>query len=178
MLLREKIDVKEATTLLRHSRGKRDQVNGLVFHRTQMPTKKSDNGWKCIVRSPTSGKEISKHRIKTDDGLILVEYLQVDLDLPVKDAVDYFLSNHNETRNIDGENGIMTMAGHRIDLPLSSKLDYAPSSGDNRNHSKYYLDNGAASFHDLLLGTICAESLRNEIQQLSSNGKFVLFVIV
>ena len=183
--LGKRILKEEASSLLEGKRGKRDQVNGLVYHRSQLPTNEIDNGWNCVIRSPSCSSLRSRklqrqmiHKIKTDEGYIFVEYLKVELNSSIKEAVDYFITNHNETRNIDGESGVMRMAGNRIDLPLSSMLDYAPSLGENKTHSRFHLDNGAVSFHNLLLGTICAESLINEIKELSFNGKFLILLIV
>lgn len=184
--LGKKIDKEEAFSLLRGKRGKRDQVNGLVYHRLQLPTEKSDNGWKHVIRSPTLFRSRTrkrqskhknahqmKHKIKTDDGVILVEYMTGEPDMKIKDAVNYFMSHHNVTRNIEGESGVMTMAGHRFDLPLSTRLDYTTSSvKEDRKDSKSHLENGAVSFHNMVLGTVCSDSLRQEISRLSINGKF------
>ena len=150
-----------------------------------MPGKNDSNGWKHVIRNPNrNAKRLRNnhdqmiYKFETDEGDIFVEYLnnkkKVELTFSIKNSVDYFLTNHNETRNIEGESGTMAMAGDRLDLPLSAKVQYVPSSKQNDNNSRCELNMAIQQFNRLMLQTVCAKSFRKEIEELTKIGKLLL----
>ena len=116
-----------------------------------MPTNKSNNGWKTVLRNPS--KKLRKNEscfiINTPGGDVFVQFLFIEIHPKIRRATNHFLNNHAAVRgDVIGETGKMTAAGLRVAYVSSSKTIYSnKQSSLNDCESMRLLKEASSAFH-------------------------------
>mmetsp|Transcript_54393 Transcript_54393/g.61796 ORF Transcript_54393/g.61796 Transcript_54393/m.61796 type:complete len:350 (-) Transcript_54393:471-1520(-) len=140
----------------------------------RMPTDGNDNGWKYVFRQSTSTGPI---KINTkNNGVVELEYLTDDQPVPltIQTAVPYFIHNHTPVRKKEGEGGIMTAGGGRVEIRVGAVTDYRPrlriNNTSNEEISKMNLRESCIDFHRLLLKSFLKKKYMDVLDQLLITG--------
>ena len=160
---------------------RRNQVNGLVFHHSQVPTKKNNNGWDYIISPPTKKKRKTESCIRiaiANSGFIFVQYLGNDSPpTSVTDGVDHFLTSHTEVRTQDGERGKMCPLGVSVDDRGSCMSMYKATKlkGANAINEKQILKNSALWLNDTIIESFCVQEYQLEMEKLKKKRNVLTF---
>jgi len=165
----------ESWKLIKDTDGVRSKVDELVYgYPQQMPTDDSDNGWDIVIRKSTSPLPI---RINTRNNRVIeLEYLTGKQQLPatITTAVPYFIDNHTPVRKKEGEGGIMTAGGGRVEIRVGAVTDYRPrlriNNTSNEEISKMNLRESCIDFHRLLLKSFLKKKYMDVLDQLLITG--------
>ena len=128
----ESISRDRFTELMDETKNHKKNVDGLVYNEHQAPTRSNSKGWKHVIWGPvdrnyTQWYEKSLFKFETkNDGHILVQFFQDDVDNSIREGVEYFLQNHSNVRDKSKhEGGSMVAGGLHFDPPTSMLLRYS-----------------------------------------------------
>ena len=91
-------------------------------------------------------------KIKTKNNEVTdLEYLTGNQPVPptINTAVPYFIDNHTPVRRNEGEGGIMTLAGDRVEIREGAVINYCMHISNNISNeelSKVYLCDSGIDF--------------------------------
>lgn len=170
------IDSQKASEMYEDVKGRRGQINGLVYGCNQMPPRckkgTMDNAkWMYVIRHNDSGKK--KHIIEVEgskgQSKIMVQYLPNDsISENITDPAQYFLENNNEVRDYKefGEKGKMVMTGDRFDEYRGHPSFYVPKDKQTvevKKHKEMFRKM-EDSMNTLLLSSICEKTIKQEFK--------------
>ena len=168
----KKLKVDERLVLLneKSKQGRREQISGLIYNQTQMPTDTNNRGWNNVYRIPIDQMEKISYSIKTPDGNIHIDYPAGSPPLCIQKFVNHLLFNHSKVRNISGEKGLMVGGGKRYDKTSATVIDYVPAINNNSTTSgqtNSLLYEASLAFDNICCNSSVSHSYRNEIKVLS-----------
>ena len=167
------IGKQESLQLLNGNFGQRKQVNGLRYKPLQLPSEKRNKGWKRVVRCssmPTSF--IIKNAAV---GNIYIEYIDGQPSDAIQQAVQFYLSNHTNVRNEDGESGVMCPFGQRVDVRSSCLTHYKNTKKKLPGDVNDIMESCLVDFNSVLCGSCCSSIYRDEIRELTRKNNTLTY---
>jgi hypothetical protein len=170
----QQVSPQVARNLMNTKCKRRSQVDGLTFHKCQMPTHNDNKQWEHVIRRPTSKKnwrEQSAYVIRcpvVND--VYIQYFSGDIDCEIGDAVKYYMKTHTPVRIINGEKGSMVGVGRRFDVRSGSTEMFKATRNCSQHLSKsdeICLRNSCLlSFDSVLRKSIVANEYNNSMHCL------------
>ena len=175
--------------------GRKQQCDGLVYLKKQMPSMKNNKEWKFVIRRPTSteiqkGTAIWAYNLKTKvaavapttcTGNIMVNYfVDTDTDIEpiisrIRQASQTFMEIHKQVRIVKGEYGTMHPAGARVDYCSSTMTAYVGNNAFDKGRSRRQLRQYALDLQQIVMKSICKEDLVRELRNEKQTNKGLTF---
>lgn len=158
--------------------GSRNQVDGLVYSQSKMPSpgkingKYDNNGWNYVIRQNGLSAETYIFETTHDEGKktsITIQKLNKHNDKNenmenITEACDHVLKSHNPVRDVEHESGVMKMVGWRRDGYKGTCRKYRPRRKIDRNNTNRYGKIISQTLVKLFQGTAHETKLKKAIK--------------
>ena len=190
---KKEIAKEEAMKLMRGKTGMKNNVAGLVYRKTQMPRKKSNNnGWKHVLRQPSVRmlKQESLYNIQLGKrGSIHVQFLRKPPGDSIKNGFEHFYKSYNKVRDEKefGESGNMVPIGKRFCRRGScvSSFSKKPSASDVNSEEStkntqcladlhHYINDSSKHFSSLLQRELSSLKECDNVMKLKSHNNLIV----
>ena len=152
---------KKSLELLVGKTGRRDQIDGLKYKYSQVPSCNSNRSWANVIRKRKDCSAFSF--LNRTIGNIHIEYLVKEVPMSIKTAVNFYLNNHSSVRGNKFESGEMCPVGRRVDVRTSCLTNYKNRKRKLLGDDHKILNECSVDFDSILKTTCCAESYLSTI---------------